>query len=154
KKIVWRQTADTIYATIMDFTGYFGKTIHAGLIRPEYEKKFSYEYALAIFNSKYINFIYRQKVLETGKVFPQVKLKYLRDLPFVVGTKSQQKKIIELVKKMLALNKEFRQIIENSDQWRKLKDEIIKIDKKIDEEVYKLYRLGEEDIRVVEENSI
>jgi len=109
---------------------------------------------LAIFNSKYINFIYRQKVLETGKVFPQVKLKYLRDLPFVVGTKSQQKKIIELVKKMLALNKEFRQIIENSDQWRKLKDEIIKIDKKIDEEVYKLYRLGEEDIRVVEENSI
>lgn len=150
KKIVWRQTADTIYATIMDFAGYFGKTIHAGLIKPEYEKKLSYEYALAIFNSKYIDFIYRQKVLETGKVFPQVKLKYLRDLPFVIGAKNEQEKIVGLVKKMLILNKEVRGITENSDQWRKLKDEIVETDKKIDEEIYKLYGLKEEEIKIVE----
>jgi len=150
KKIVWRQTADTIYATIMDFAGYFGKTIHAGLIKPECEKKFSYEYALAIFNSKYIDFIYRLKVLETGKVFPQVKLKYLRDLPFVIGAKSQQKKISVLAEKMLVLNKEFRAEPENSDQWKKIKDEIAKTDKKIDEEVYGLYGLGEEERKIVE----
>ena len=153
-KILWRQTASSLIAVVDEKCVWFGRSIIGAVIKPNFKNKVNIYFALAIFNSKYINFIYRQKVLETGKVFPQVKLKYLRDLPFVVGTKSQQKKIIELVKKMLALNKEFRQIIENSDQWRKLKDEIIKIDKKIDEEVYKLYRLGKEDIRVVEENSI
>jgi type II restriction/modification system DNA methylase subunit YeeA len=51
---------------------------------------------------------------------------------------------------MLALNKEFKQSIENSDQWQKLKDEIAKTDQKIDEEVYKLYGLTEEEIKIVE----
>ncbi len=150
KKIVWRQTAETIYAAIMDFTAYFGKTIHAALIKDEYKDKFSLEYALTIFNSKYIDYLYRQKVLETGKVFPQVKLGYLRDLPFVVGNKEQQKSLANNARRMIELNKELRADAENSDTWQALKEEIERTDKKIDEEVYALYGLSEGEIRIVD----
>ena len=35
-------------------------------------------------------------------------------------------------------------------RWQKIKDEITKTDKKIDEEVYKLYGLTEEEKKIVE----
>ena len=139
-----------IYATIMDFEAYFGKTIHAGLIKDEYKDKFGYEYALAIFNSKYIDYLYRQKVLETGKVFPQVKLKYLRDLPFVIAKPKQEGSVASLAKKMIELNKKLREVADNSNDWQKLQDEIAKTDQKVDQEVYKLYGLTEEEIKIVE----
>ncbi len=41
--------------------------------------------------------------------------------------------------------------MENSNEWQKLKDEIARTDHKIDEEVYKLYGLTEEKIKIVEE---
>ncbi|MEA3463608.1 MAG: TaqI-like C-terminal specificity domain-containing protein, partial [Patescibacteria group bacterium] len=141
KKIVWRQTADTINAALMNFQAYFGKTIHAGLIKDKYKNKVDIYYALAIFNSKYIDYIYRHKVAETGKVFPQVKLKYLRDLPFVVGDKEQQKELSSLAKRMIKLNKQLQSIPENSDKWNSVKKEIEKVDGEIDERVYKLYDL-------------
>lgn len=38
----------------------------------------------------------------------------------------------------------------HSEKWEGVKSEIEKTDKKIDEEVYKLYRLTEEEIKIVE----
>jgi len=107
-------------------------------------------YALSIFNSKYIDYLYRHKVLETGKVFPQVKLKYLRDLPFVVGSKSEQKSVSDLAKRMVDLNKQLHSTPENSEKYNSLKSEIEKTDKMIDQKVYELYGLTEEEIVVVE----
>jgi type I restriction-modification system DNA methylase subunit len=150
KKIVWRQTADNINAAIMNFKAYFGKTIHAALIKEDYTKKFSYEYALAIFNSKYIRYIYRQKVLETGKVFPQVKLKYLRDLPFVMGNEQQEKEITQKSRKMIKLRRELQNQAENSNQWHATKADIKKTNRRIDQLVYKLYDLTPEEVKIIE----
>ena len=49
-------------------------------------------------------------------------------------------------------NKELREIPEHSEKWESIKSEIEKTDKKIDEEVYKLYGLTEEEIKIVEGN--
>lgn len=149
-KILWRQTASNLISVVDEKGVWFGRSIIGAIIKPDFKNKINIYFALSIFNSKYIDFIYRQKVLEVGKVFPQVKLKYLRDLPFVIGTKNQQEKITELAKKMLTLNKELRETTENSNQWHKIKNEIAKTDKKIDAEIYKLYGLTEENIKVVE----
>ena len=51
---------------------------------------------------------------------------------------------------MFDLNKKLQKADENSNKWNLLKEEIEKTDKKIDEEVYKLYGLTEEEIKVVE----
>ncbi len=153
QKIVWRQTSDCIKAAIMNFQAYFGKTIHAALIKDEYKNKIDIHYALAIFNSKYLDYLYHQKVMETGKVFPQVKLGYLRDMPFVIAPKEKQKTVSDLAKKMIAFNTELRETPEHSEKWERIRSDIAKTNRKIDEEVYKLYGLTEEETKIVEGNT-
>lgn len=147
-KILWRQTADTIRAMVLK-KYWFTNTLQCAVLKDKY-KNLDILYALAIFNSSYIDYLYRQKVLETGKVFPQVKLKYLRDLPFVIGRKAQQEKISTLAQKMIELNKGLRKYEEDSNEWQTIKDEIAKTDQKIDQEVYKLYGLTAQEIKIVE----
>ena len=53
---------------------------------------------------------------------------------------------------MLKLNKELQKNIEKSDKWEKIKLEIEKTDKIIDDKVYKLYGLTKEEIKIVENN--
>ncbi|MFA6272893.1 MAG: N-6 DNA methylase [Candidatus Paceibacterota bacterium] len=72
-----------------------------------------------------------------------------RNFPVYKASKAEQKQIIILVDKMLSLNKELRETPENSDKWNSLKSEIEKTDRKIDVEVYKLYGLTEEEIKIV-----
>jgi len=43
-------------------------------------------------------------------------------------------------------------VTENSNEWQKLKDEIEKTDRKIDEEVYKLYGLTPGEIKIIEKS--
>ena len=54
---------------------------------------------------------------------------------------------------MLVLNNEIKKTTENSDQWQKIKAEIARTDKKIDEEVYGLYGLNKEEIEIVENSN-
>ena len=75
----------------------------------------------------------------------------LLEIPICIGDTQQQKVIIVLVDKMLELQKEFHSAEKNSNKWELLKSEIEKTDKKIDEEVYKLYGLTPEEIKIVEE---
>ncbi len=149
-KIIWRQTASSIIATI-DVKGiWWGRSIIGAILSEKYKNSVDIYYALVIFNSKYINYLYHQKVLETGKVFPQVKLKYLRDLPFVIGNKKQQKLLLDLAKKMIDLNKQFHSTPKNSEKYNSLKSEIEKTDKHIDQLVYKLYGLTPKEVKIVE----
>lgn len=65
------------------------------------------------------------------------------------GTKNNIDKLVKLI---LRLNIALAKAAENSDQWHKLKDEIAKTDKKIDEKVYRLYGLTEEEMEIIEGN--
>ena len=71
-------------------------------------------------------------------------------MPIYIGDKNQQKQIIVLVDKILKLNKDLQKATENSNKWNLIKSEIEKTDKKIDQEVYNLYGLTEEEIKIVE----
>jgi len=109
-KLIWRQTASRILATVDTKGVWFGRSILSAILRDEYKEKVDYRYALAIFNSELINSVYQSKVKELGKVFPQVKLTYLRDLPFVIATPQQQAQIAQLVDKIMELKKEMSEI--------------------------------------------
>lgn len=149
-KILWRQTAPTIFATLDEEKRWFRNTIQCGWIKDKYKNSVNIFYSLAIFNSKYIDYVYRQKVLETGRVFPQVKIKYLQGLPFLIGTKEQQKELASNAKKILELNKQLQEIPKNSDKWNSIKAEIEKMDESIDQKVYELYGLTEGEIKIIE----
>ena len=109
------------------------------------------KYLTGILNSKLSFFWLKNKGKQLGDLL-QVDKGPLLEIPIYVGNKEQQKQIIKLVDKMLNLNKELREISENSDQWHKVKDEIAKTDQKIDQEVYKLYNLTPKEIKIIEES--
>ncbi|MEW5718982.1 MAG: N-6 DNA methylase, partial [Chloroflexota bacterium] len=78
-KILFRQTADHIIATI-DYRGvWFGRSIIA--ILPARQSDYRLEYFLALLNSRYFDWLYRNLVRETGRVFAQVKLSKIKQLP-------------------------------------------------------------------------
>lgn len=104
-KLIWRQTAPHPICTI-DYRGiWFGRSIQAGLIKPEYADKVSYEYLCGLLNSNYIRNIYEQNVKEGGRVFPQVKLEKLKSLPIVIPTPQECKIVEQLVKQIISSTK-------------------------------------------------
>jgi hypothetical protein len=79
-KIVYRQTADELIASIDTNGRLVDKTVHIILLRDEY-RKLSYNYVLAIFNSLLANFAYRDFAQEQGRAFAQVKTFNVKRLP-------------------------------------------------------------------------
>ena len=102
-KLIWRQTAPYPICTV-DYKGvWFGRSIQAGLIKPEYQNTISYEYLCGILNSKYIRDVYEQNVKEGGRVFPQVKLEKLKPLPIVIPTSDERKIVEDIVLQIINL---------------------------------------------------
>ena len=107
------------------------------------------KYLIGILNSKLTFLWLKNKGKQLGDLL-QIDKGPLMEIPICVGDEKQQKEIITLVEKMIFLNKELHEIPEHSDKWYGVKSEIEKTDKKIDEEVYKLYGLTEKEIKIVE----
>jgi len=138
EKIVWRQTAPCIIATLDNNFLWFRNTIQCAWIREEYCDKISMPTALAIFNSKYIRYQYNKLVQESGRVFPQVKLTHLKKLPIVIPNKKMDNDLNLLTKKILSLKEK-----DSSYDTSALELEIDRL-------VYKLYDLTEDEIAMIE----
>ena len=112
----------------------------------------SYEihYILAILNSSLINWYYATNYSNKSELTVNISKTYLEQLPIKQANTKEQDKIVDLVKTMLSLNRELQKEPENSNKWDEIRSEIEKTDKKIDEEVYKLYGLTSDEIVIVE----
>ena len=106
------------------------------------------KFLTGLFNSNLIYFWLKAKGKLQGDLL-QVDKGPLMEVPICVGDKEQQKEVITLVDKMISLNKKLHETLENSNEWESIKSEIEKTDKKIDEEVYGLYGLTEEEIKII-----
>ena len=119
------------------------------------KKDYSLEYIVGILNSKIISFVYSEffSGLRMGGGYFQFQAPQLRVLPITKVEKGEEKILEQLVNKMSGLTSELLLITENSNEWEKIKFEIEKTDKKIDEEVYRIYGLNEKEIKIVEVES-
>ena len=138
-KLIWRQTAPYFIGTILKKSMFFGNTIQAGILRDEYQDLISYEYLCALLNSTYLRSLYIHNVQESGRVFPQVKLEKLKPLPIVVAKKEEQIKIESLVEKIITA-KSLNPQADTAD-----------LEKQIDQLVYNLYGLNEDEIKLIEQ---
>ena len=77
-KILTRQTADQIIGTLDTKHFYYSNTMHGTTIT---DKSYDVTFILALLNSKLLNYYYKATTAETGKVFAQVKIEILRQLP-------------------------------------------------------------------------
>ena len=137
-KLIWRQTAEHFIGVILDRTIFFGNTIQAGIIKVDYLENFTYEYLACLLNSKLLRNYYTLIVQESGRVFPQVKLEKLRNLPIVRLNKTNQLTFVDLYGELVSAKR-----TNNNNRVCELLDEI-------DHLVYELYELNEYDIAKIE----
>lgn len=134
EKILTRQTADCLIATI-DFNKYYLKnSIHSTIIKKEYESVLSNYFILAIYNSILMNWYYKKISLEDGRVFPQVKIDRLRNLPIKIPSRKDLLRINDLVVK----------ILDESDNQSLLKHQL-----EIDCIIFNIYNLSYDEILLV-----
>jgi len=108
---------------------------------------------LGILNSRFISFFYLKQVTQATKDdFPQVTIKDILRLPFPPLSDDNNKKMVQLVEQMLALNKQ--RAANNEPHTRTLLERRIEVtDKEIDQLVYTLYDLTAQEIEIVEKSS-
>jgi gas vesicle protein len=148
-KIIYRQTADRIIAA-MDFDKfYLDKTVH--LIIPKENVTANLFALLGVLNSKLILYIYRDLVREEGRTFAQIKTIYIKKMPLKFNGQIEAK-ISELVKKQLEKTKRISEFGDKkTSETARLEEEIKKTDNEIDELVYNLYGITEEEKRIIED---
>jgi hypothetical protein len=110
-----------------------------------------YPFLLGILNSKLISFLYLAQVTQATKDdFPQVTIKDILDLPFPeLIERTRHDKMVALVEEMLELHKRLAAAKSDADKHR-LQRAVAATDRKIDNLVYELYGLTDEEIRIVE----
>jgi len=97
---------------------------------------FNPKYIVGLINSKAIKFWFKKVFVLTDKLFPYVRISQLEFLPLKKNDSSNS--IIKLVDKIL------------DNKNRNPKSDTSKLEKQIDELVYKLYDLTEEEIAIIE----
>jgi hypothetical protein len=144
-KIIYRQTAHKIIATIDNIGFYLDKTVH--LIAPKAKADgIDLRFMLSLLNSWLFEYLYAYISQEReGRVFAQVKTTYIKQLPIVVIPRSKQALQIGLVEQIFALTKD-EDYPENEIKKAKVRE----LEHQIDQLVYELYGLTEEEIAVVE----
>ncbi len=145
-KLLVRRTGDKIIAAI-DNNGYIVSNNFFILFNKK-ETNFNLKAILAILNSNLGSWYFNAIQPRKGKLFAEIKINHLSQIP--IHKNLNKSKLEKLADVQLSLGEQILKTAENSDQWHKIKDEIAKTDKKIDQEVYKLYSLTEEEIKIVE----
>jgi hypothetical protein len=155
RRVISRQ--DRLMATYFDQEMVFRKDINPFLVQHEH---LSPLYLLGLMNSKLISYLYvNTSSIATKDDFRQTTLSELRRLPIraIDFTNPEEKKmqgnLVALVDKMLGLHKQVHKSSFDSEK-EPMQRQIAATDKKIDDLVYKLYGLTEEEIKIVEESTL
>jgi hypothetical protein len=116
---------------------------------------YSAKYVLGLLNSKLLNWFYWITFTNASRLTVNLSKEYLSRLPIrtIEFTKAEEKKVhddlVTLVDKMLHLHKHLHKASFDSEK-EPIQRQIAATDKKIDNLVYELYGLTEEEIKIVE----
>jgi adenine-specific DNA-methyltransferase len=108
------------------------------------------KYLTGLLNSRLSYFWLKNKGKQLGDLL-QIDKGPLLNIPLIKPDEKSQEQIAQLVDKVTKLYKDFRNTSPNTDKWHSLKSEIEKVERQIDEAIYKLYGLTAEEIRIIEQ---
>jgi len=151
-KIILRQTSDRIRA-VTDFQKHYNLNNIYNIELKDLD--YHYNYILGIINSKLMIFIYQNIVPEKGKLFAEIKKVNLVKLPVRkihfsnLSEKESYDQMVSLVENMLDLHKKSNNV-KLPQEKNLLQRQIEATDNQIDQLVYKLYDLTDEEIKIVE----
>lgn len=106
---------------------------------------------LGVLNSRFISLYYKQRAVKGArKIFPKVVIKNLREFPYPKSvSKANQEKMVALVGKILDWHLKLT-TLKSPQEKDILQRQIRSVDNQIDQLVYKLYELTDEEIKTVE----
>ena len=132
--------------TYVDFPCYVTRAFL--VLKPE---KINLKYLTALLNSKLIYFWLKHKGKKQGEQL-QIDKEPLMDIPLFKTSENEQEDIATMVDTIMARNAEFHKTSVNTDKWHLLKNEFEKLEREIDDAIYKLYGLTDEEITVINTN--
>jgi hypothetical protein len=155
EKIVVRQTGDSIIATI-DTQKFVVRDNLYTIVQRVLNDKHDLKFLLGILNCQLMNWYY-QTILnpEVGEILAQVKRTHLANIPIVdvdfknKTQKQQHDTIVNCVTQLLTAKQKLSEAKTEKDK-NFLEHQCQSLDTQIDEEVYKLYGLLPEEIKIVE----
>lgn len=135
ERIIMRRTDDRIFSTLINGDAVCANSCHVIKLSTD---TLSYKYLLGVLNSRLIQFLFEiQNPQMVGKTFAEIKVIYISSLPVVKPPRSLMIKLEKLVVKALGAKE--------SDSL-----EIMEIQNAIDQLVYELYGLTEQEVKIVE----
>lgn len=146
-KIMIRETGNKFFAS-MDYSNILTtRSIYNAKI---INKEFPPEFILGIINSTLFQFYFRQFIAPETNIFPKIRIVQLNELPIPKETENKTiEVVIKNVKQLLKLNEEIPNVKLQS-KIEQLQAHINHCEDKINEIVYRLYGLTEEEIKIVE----
>ena len=144
-RLLIRRTGSTLCATFSDQQELVESTLY--ILTSD---KIQLKYLLGLLNSKLLTFYLSKKLLTNTQGFPQVLMGQLDQLPIVTTNKTIESEVIESVDQLLNLYQEIMEIKLQS-RLDQLQSRIDYNEERINQIVYQLYGLTEEEIRMIEE---
>ncbi len=149
KKLLIRKiVGKTLLAMYVPYTSYCNTLLF--ILKTKPGCLFRYECLLGILNSTLIGWYFRKKFqISDEDLFPQIMIRDILKFPIPSVDKARHDYIVSLVEQMLAAKAKHAATTTESEKNR-LDIQIEALDRQIDEAVYDLYGLTEEEIRIVE----
>ncbi len=147
KKIVIRQIGAPEPVVAYDDYGY--ATLNTMYSVVLLNTSYSIFYVLAILNSKLLKEYWLATYSDNKELFPKIKGYQLKELPIPTATPAEQEPLIKLANAMMKTKTQLANAMSDSDK-RMIEQKIDLIDRQINNTVYKLYGLNDDEIRVVE----
>jgi type I restriction-modification system DNA methylase subunit len=144
RKIVGKK----LIATYIPTTSYCNTLLFVLKIKNEFY--FSYQYILGILNSHFIGWYFRKKFqIAEEDTFPQIMIRDILQFPLPIVADASHDQMVSLVDQMLELNKKLAES-KMPQTTEMLRRQIESTDRQIDQLVYELYDLTEEEIKIME----
>jgi adenine-specific DNA-methyltransferase len=142
-RLLIRRTGSSLCATYSDKPELIESTIY--ILRSD---KVNLKFLLGLINSKLLTFYLSKRLVTNLQGFPQVLMGQLEQLPVVTISEKNQNEIAKLVDQLLQLNQE-KEETKLQTRISQLESKIDYCENRINEIVYKLYGLTEEEIKIV-----
>jgi type I restriction-modification system DNA methylase subunit len=147
KILIRKIVGETLIATHIPETSYCNTLLHVLKIKPN--ANLQYQFLLGVLNSKFIGWYFRKKFqISADDTFPQIMIRDIMQFPLPDVYTIHHDKIVSLVDQMLSLNKQLP-TAKTDHEKTALQRQFDAADHQIDQLVYELYGLTEEEIKIV-----
>ncbi len=144
-RLLIRRTGSNLCVTYSDKQELIESTIY--ILRSD---KINLKFLLGLLNSKLLSFYLSKRLVTNKQGFPQILMGQLEQLPVINTNEKIQTEIIRLVNQLLLLNQQ-KADTTLATQLSQLQGKIDYCEERINQIVYQLYELTEEEIKIVEE---